>query len=642
MATTTITWVRDSNSKYEVSSKEHLLQIMNNGTLYTNAGTSPGDFWRVDYIQTTDIDFASNSTNVVPIEKFKGTYDGDNYEIRNYSYEDPEFNTANNCINFAGLFGYVLGAAAEVKNLKLTGRWNVKGVHSSGGLLAGYCYISKVANITCSLDAGSSIEQDSITSDTYPKVGGVIGQTDTATVQGITLEGEVSVICSPSATRAYVGGIIGSANSNSVVTLLRNLATFPSTLKGGEVGGVIGRCQFATSISKCLNAMTGDIEGDTLAGGVIGMGQTGNNSQVLDYLVCSMRGNITPVGNARAGGVFGGIQYENDHTYTTLLNYMTGDITGNLSGGLIGRTTGTTYSVNTSMVAMNGYVKFAAVFEDPGIVIAHVDPSFGLTYTIDHGITTDALSGLPIDSESILPYFDLTGTDNYGTSYAWEFVFGNLPEGMTLVPKPLFIDVTFAAVSGAIAYKLTKKTTTATDEIDVATGFTDLAQRVRDLQPETEYTISLYSSTDGTTYTPAGTASATTLANVSSNYSASDFSNESGKYDLSKFGKSSRSQLFQLAGTLFSTGDNLVVPVGSGNKTTKFVKVGENTSIVGEEALFIPFNETAQSANITLSDNSTVTLSFDESDNTVEIGGEKYASGESTIVDQQKLTIVSI
>ena len=200
-------------------------------------------------------------------------------------------------------------------------------------------------------------------------------------------------------------------------------------------------------------------------------------------------------------------------------------------------------------------------------------------------------------------------------------------------------------MSDAIAYKLTKKASTDTIETDVASGFTDLTLRVLNLQPDTEYTISLYSSTDGSTYTLVSTASTTTLSNVSSNYNISDFSNDNGEYDISKFSKASRSQLLELADTLFDTGDNLVIPVGKENKTTKFVKVGENTSIAGEEALFIPFSETAgsaQSASLTLSDNSTVTLVFDESDSSVEIGGEKYSSGDSTIVDQQKLTVVAI
>lgn len=38
---TTVTWVQNGNGEYEISSREHLLQLMNVGNLYTDAGTPP-------------------------------------------------------------------------------------------------------------------------------------------------------------------------------------------------------------------------------------------------------------------------------------------------------------------------------------------------------------------------------------------------------------------------------------------------------------------------------------------------------------------------------------------------------------------------------------------------------------------------
>ena len=107
---TTVTWTQDSNSKYEVSSKEHLVQIMNNGALYTNEGSVPSNFMTADYVQTTNIDFENDSTNVLPIgtftggfdSTFTGSYDGNNFELKNYFYEDAEFDTSNSCTAFAG------------------------------------------------------------------------------------------------------------------------------------------------------------------------------------------------------------------------------------------------------------------------------------------------------------------------------------------------------------------------------------------------------------------------------------------------------------------------------------------------------------------------------------------------------------
>lgn len=50
-----VVWVLDANSKYEISSKEHLIQLMNSGALYTNEGSTPTDWTRSSYIQTRPI-----------------------------------------------------------------------------------------------------------------------------------------------------------------------------------------------------------------------------------------------------------------------------------------------------------------------------------------------------------------------------------------------------------------------------------------------------------------------------------------------------------------------------------------------------------------------------------------------------------
>ena len=316
--------------------------------------------------------------------------------------------------------------------MKLTGRWNVKGVNNSGGFLIGNCRNTAVSNINCLFDTGSQVEQDS-TSSSSPNLGGVIGQCYGANVYGITLEGELSIIASPSASIPYIGGMCGAVNNNSSAQFLRNLATFSSTLDGGEVGGIIGRCFHSALVSMCLNAMTGNLQATRYAGGVIGFLNTSSSNHVQNHLVNSMRGDIT-AGNptlCRAGGVIGGIEFETGHVYDTLLNYMTGDIVGIFGAGLIGRTlAGSSFTVPTSMVAMNGSVKYAATVDTFASVVVHADTSFGFTYDNGHSLTFDALSDLPIDGDSNLPYFDFVGTDSFGISYDWEFVFGNLPEGL--------------------------------------------------------------------------------------------------------------------------------------------------------------------------------------------------------------------
>jgi len=66
---TIVTWVQDGSGNYQVSSPEHLKQIMHQGALYTDAGAFPTDYFATgtNYIQTADIDLLGDSTDIVPI-----------------------------------------------------------------------------------------------------------------------------------------------------------------------------------------------------------------------------------------------------------------------------------------------------------------------------------------------------------------------------------------------------------------------------------------------------------------------------------------------------------------------------------------------------------------------------------------------
>lgn len=636
---TTVSWVKNDDSKYEVSSKEHLLQIMHNGALYANDGTFPSDFLTADFIQTADIDFNNDSTSVTPITIFKGEYDGDNYAIKNYSYIDPEYETTNNCTTYGGLFGYAY--IAEIKNIRATGVWTVNGFHNLGGLVVGYCRSTTFTNIQCSFDEGTSLSQDD-TSVSNAYIGGIIGRCYSATLYGVSLSGTLGI--SPNTDNSpYLGGITGSVDQGSSATLLRNDAVFSLPLVGNEVGGITGRCN-SSSMIKCINAMEGDMTGSIYAGGIIGYLTTSSNDHVQDSLINSMRGKI--YGDKYLGGVIGGMLFETGHTFKTLLNYMSGDIEGTLGAGIIGRTiSGSSLTTNTSLVAMNGNVYYSTIITDFGSTVAHIDTSFGLTFTTDHSSTNDALTDLSIDSVTGLPYTDLSGSDENGVVYDWAFVFGNIPIGMEFVEKPLYIEVKFGPIEGAIAYRLTRQSNEDVAELVVASDFTELSTRIVNLSPKTEYTLRLYSTNDLQTYTLQGEKSATTLANLSSNYDREDFNNDDGTYDLSQFNDDSMSQFLEVLNDVFTTGDSVLIPVGSASKKSTFVKLGETTSIVGEEVLLVPFNQGAgseQSASITLSDTSTVTLTYDETENTIGINGSTYSPGESTIIDQQKVTIMNI
>ena len=108
-----VTWVRQ-NSKYEISSKQHILQLMSKGELYTDNGDCPISYWSSDYIHTASIEMDSY-VNISPIgsstEPFTGSFDGDYFSITVWSFSSIE--------SYIGLFGFVQGSTIENINLEV-------------------------------------------------------------------------------------------------------------------------------------------------------------------------------------------------------------------------------------------------------------------------------------------------------------------------------------------------------------------------------------------------------------------------------------------------------------------------------------------------------------------------------------------
>ena len=437
---TTITWVQDGNGNYEISSKDHLKQLMNEGSLYTDAGTPPADYWGTgtSYIQTVDIDLLNDSSNIKPIgfggntSYFRGNYDGAEYSISNYSYVDPNFNTTDYCERFVGLFSQYSGS--YVKNMRLKGIWTIQGYFTYAGFFMGRVTSNPTfSNIEGDFSPGSFIETND-SGYTNAKVGGMWGSIS-GTCIGITLKGSVD-FRHPIGNVAHIGGISGLSSFSGVIQMVRNLATFPSGIKGtGGVGGIFGAATlYSSSMSMFVNAMVGDLIGDSAdTGGLIGdiNDSSTNNPCTVDNMVNCMTGNITNTGSSATGGIIG--DYTCYGTCEHLLNYMTGDITGasSRSGGIVGlATVDINSSISNCINAMNGNVYhglFADVPSNSNLISnTTTDTSFGLTFTTET-FGSGTPTGFLTDSEfTDLPYFDLTGTDGDGNSYDFEFVYANL------------------------------------------------------------------------------------------------------------------------------------------------------------------------------------------------------------------------
>lgn len=437
---TTVTWTQDGNGNYEVSSANHLKQLMHKGLLYTDAGSPPSSYWAVGtrYIQTSDIDLLSDSSDISPIgidgDQFEGVYDGGELRISNWSYVDPNFSTSDQCQLYVGLFGDLdLG---QVKNIRLDGVWTIDGFNKACGFLLGNSVRSNSTedigawNIQCDFAAGSYIETNGNV-DTSSFLGGVVGRLYGPYLSDITLRGSVDFRPSTHAARS-VGGVVGGVILSQSMSLVSNFANFPSGIVGTDVGGVAGAAgqQLDGKIEYLVNAMTGDITGaasNARAGGVCGVYSCFLITRTCSHFVNAMTGNITSPGQF-TGGIAGVMNSDAPNSH--FFNYMTGDIagTGTTAGGMFGKIfNDADFTLTSSINAMNGSVSNSVVGDSDGsTIVVTVDTSFGLTFTSDSNSTTSPPTDVLFSPDfPELPYAPLIGSTPDG-SFERDFVFGNL------------------------------------------------------------------------------------------------------------------------------------------------------------------------------------------------------------------------
>lgn len=686
----TVTWTQDVSGNYEVSSPEHLKQIMHQGTLYTDTGSPPANYWETgtNYKQVADIDLSGNSADITPIgtlfNGFKGVYDGGEFKILNWSYIDPEFGTENDCVWYVGLFGH--GVNSTLKNIRLAGVFTLQGYRSSCGFLVGVMdddgtQPRGIFNVECDFSTGTFIDNDRF----CPTMGAIVGKGDCSIMEGLTLKGSVNLATSFLNTR--VGGLIGEGNVNTRASLLRNLASFPSGIPGRNVGGVIGEWSpnSGATLSKCINAMTGDILGDNTAGGIVGIGLTNKSTggEESDSLLNAMTGNITYTGSDTTGDAVGGIfgYLNTDSSVTKLFNYMTGDISAapDGSGGLFGWYSdgeSTVFSMNL-INAMNGNVTDAIIgnrqVRSGSLNRIQADTRFGLTFSTDNFSTpsdtpqSGAYGLLTTPDFPDLLYFDINGSDEIGNIYDFDFVYANIsgsssysnthviiPNGETIFqdgailipllsvePRPVNIPIVITEVSGATGYNITYEGPTG-GEVTALSGVTTLEHNITGVEPETEYTIRMYADT-GTGYDLTDELTTITPPNIAANYDITDFQ-VGGVTDLTSLDATTLSNMSSVLTGLVDTGDIVSVSLPSNpNLNTSFVDVGGTLSIANVDGVLLPFegsSGTGQTVSLTLSDNATIPVVYDEVSNTVSVESTAYIAGDSFVLDGNGIEVL--
>lgn len=101
------------------------------------------------------------------------------------------------------------------------------------------------------------------------------------------------------------------------------------------------------------------------------------------------------------------------------------------------------------------------------------------------------------------------------------------PPSLTVTPRAVSITVSIGEISGATGYRLTSQQTGSPKVIVVNTDFTELDQSILNLQPETEYTVRLYSTT-GSVYEFVTESTVSTLVNSASSYDVNEFGMDGG------------------------------------------------------------------------------------------------------------------
>ncbi len=256
-------------------------------------GEHPED-WASFFSMTSDINLSEfkNNFNIIGYNKgetnkkpFTGVFNGNNHKIHGFTY----LTTGKDRI---GLFGYINGKSAEIKDLSIID----PNISSTGGKYVG-ALVGHLVNgniINCHVTGGNISGSE--------KIGGLIGWNNT-----------ILDFTEPDQEWCKIGKI--------------SRCTCDANITGiNQIGGLIGLNDGI--VADCNSAISADVKGTTEIGSLVGL----NNGIILD---CNMVSNANITGTNRVGGMVG---FNNDNAI--IMNCLaagTPNVTGTKEiGGLVG------------------------------------------------------------------------------------------------------------------------------------------------------------------------------------------------------------------------------------------------------------------------------------------------------------------
>jgi len=330
-------------------------------------------FKLINDIDLKGVDVLAIGSEVFP---FAGVFDGNGHTVSNFTQISTD-------TDYAGLFAYIDGLKAEVKNL---------------GLIA-----------------------PRVDTRTAWFVGALVGRLDEGTITNCYVED--SNVAGRSYRRGQEGGIYGGLStagglvgisSGTVIDCRATCSVFGSIQAGGLVGISTG------TIINCTSS--GHVSGDMSAGGLVGMNRLDG-----EITGCSATGDVSAKG-LRVGGLVG------DNTGRIVNSYARGSVSGDrLVGGLVGsnghiQSEDVYYeapgeiinSYSTGAVSGTSDVGGLVGFHEVGPVIA----SFWDTQTSGQTMSAAGVGKTTAQMGDIQTYldagWDLVGEVQNGTSEVWQ------------------------------------------------------------------------------------------------------------------------------------------------------------------------------------------------------------------------------
>ncbi|MCK4752481.1 MAG: hypothetical protein KAS75_03470 [Planctomycetes bacterium] len=248
-----------------------------------NAIGADSNDWDKHFVLTNDIDlscYGGTSFNMIGIymwhnpdnKPFTGVFDGNNHTIYNFTH------TSTDMVG-VGLFSFVDGPNAQIKNLRLmdpnvdAGSGSVAGCLV--GSLVGYLIDGTISN--CSVEGcrvlgaepigGMVGRSEGLITDCYAE-GEVIGtyvSDDVGVLLGLNWHGDVANCGSDGYTEGDwdIGGLVGNLSYGTMT----NCYSRAEVHGIGAVGGLVGH-NYRSTITNCWS--TGNVSGDYGVGGLVG------------------------------------------------------------------------------------------------------------------------------------------------------------------------------------------------------------------------------------------------------------------------------------------------------------------------------------------------------------------------------------